>query len=115
MTLDDQQIEQLRRQINSMIKSVKADIASYIQITKPVSPDNAIGRLTRLEAMNAKSINEAALRMSANRLERLERALTSLYDPDFGCCAACEEPIPFARLMIMPEAEFCVDCAEKLN
>lgn len=113
--MNPEQIEQLRRHITEMIKSVKADIASYVQITKPISPDNAIGRLTRVEAMNSKSINEAALRMSENRLERLERALTLLYDPDFGFCAECEEPIPFPRLMIMPEAEYCVACAEKLN
>lgn len=113
--MDPEQIEQLRRHISETIKRVKADIASYIEITRPVSPDNAIGRLTRLEAMNSQSINEAALRMSESRLERLERALTSLYEPDFGYCAECEEPIPFARLMIMPETQFCVECAEKLN
>jgi len=113
--MDDERIERLRRHIGEMIKRVKADIDAYTEITKPISPDNAIGRLTRLEAMNSKSINEAALRMSQNRLERLERAFTSLYEPDFGYCAECEEPIPFARLMIMPEAEFCVECAEKLG
>jgi len=113
--MDKGKIETLRRHIFEMIKGLKADIVAYNQITKPVSPDSAIGRLTRLEAMNSKSINEAALRMSENRLERLERAMTALYEPDFGYCAACEEPIPFARLMIMPEAEFCVCCAEKRN
>ena len=113
--MNDEQLELLRRQIGEMIKRVKADIAAYAQITKPIAPDNAIGRLTRLEAMNSMSINEAALRMSKRRLERLERALTALYEPDFGFCAECEEPIPFARLMIMPEADFCVECAEKMN
>lgn len=113
--MDDERIERLRRHIGEMIKRVKADIDSYTEITKPISPDSAIGRLTRLEAMNSKSINEAALRMSQNRLERLERALTSLYEADFGYCAECEEPIPFARLMVVPEAEFCVECAEKLG
>ena len=113
--MEKEQIEILRRHIGEMIKRVKEDIASYAEITKPISPDSAIGRLTRVEAMHSKSINEAALRMSRSRLERLERAMTSLYEPDFGYCAECEEPIPFARLMIMPEAEFCVHCAEKMK
>ncbi|MBW1833433.1 MAG: TraR/DksA C4-type zinc finger protein [Deltaproteobacteria bacterium] len=36
-------------------------------------------------------------------------------DPDFGLCCECEEPIPFARLMIMPESDLCVKCAEAIH
>ncbi len=104
--------EILRKQILQKIKEVKNDIDMYVQITKPISPDSAIGRLTRLEAMNSKSINDAALHASRQRLVKLELALTALYDSEFGYCTVCEEPIPFERLMIMPEAHVCVQCAQ---
>jgi DnaK suppressor protein len=45
----------------------------------------------------------------------MERALTMIDDPDFGLCHECEEPIPFARLMIMPESDLCVKCAEAIH
>jgi len=48
-------------------------------------------------------------------ISKLERALTMIDDPDFGLCCECEEPIPFARLMIMPESDLCVKCAEAIH
>ncbi|MCK5508361.1 MAG: TraR/DksA C4-type zinc finger protein [Desulfobacterales bacterium] len=30
-------------------------------------------------------------------------------------CCECEESIPFARLMIMPESDLCVKCAEAIE
>ncbi len=47
-------------------------------------------------------------------LSKLERVLKTINDSDFGLCRGCEEPIPFERLMIVPETNMCVECAEKL-
>ena len=102
---------ELKENILEKIKTLKEDIASYKLLAKPVSPDNAIGRLTRMEAINSRSINEAALETARQTLFRLERALTRIDHPDFGLCRECEEPIPPARLMALPETELCVHCA----
>jgi DnaK suppressor protein len=80
-----------------------------------VEPDNAIGRITRMEAINSKNMNEAALVKSTNTLDKLHRCLKKTDDPDFGYCMNCEEPIPYKRLLIMPEASLCVPCAQKIN
>ncbi len=61
-----------------------------------------------------KSINEAALSKAQQTLSKMERALKMIHDPDFGLCRECEEPIPFARLMIVPESDLCVECAEAI-
>jgi len=113
--MDTDKKETLHNHILQKIKAVKADISSYKLSTKPVAPDNAIGRLTRMEAMNSKSINETALLAAHNRLVKLEQALTMLYNEDFGYCKNCEEPIPYERLLILPEADFCVYCAERMQ
>jgi DnaK suppressor protein len=107
--------EKLKDHIKKKIEDLKKDITSYQLISRPVSPDNAIGRLTRMEAINSKSINEAALKKSKQTLLKMERALMLINDPDFGLCRECEEPIPFARLMIVPESDLCVQCAEALG
>ena len=113
--MNEQEKKQLEDCIRGKIESVKDDIVSYAELSKPVSPDSSIGRLTRMEAINSKSINEASLNNAKNTLSRLEKALKMLDEPDFGYCYECEETIPFARLMIMPESVYCVKCAEKMS
>ncbi len=113
MKIDEK--ETLKQRINEKIETLKKDIISFKQLTKPIAPDNAIGRLTRMEAISSKSINDAALNKSKATLLKLEHALVMIDDPDFGLCKECEEPIPFKRLMVMPEASHCVQCAEKMQ
>ena len=107
--------KKLANQIREKIETVKEDIISYSERTQPVAPDDAIGRLTRMDAIGNKSINEAALREAQNTLAKLERALKMIDLPGFGMCRECEEPIPLARLMIMPESDMCVECAEEMD
>lgn len=111
--MKNKQLSKIREHIQEKIESLKREIAAFELITKPISPDNAIGRLTRMEAINSKSINDATLNASKATLSKLEAVLPKIDDPDFGFCIECEEPIPFARLMIVPETDFCVACAEK--
>jgi DnaK suppressor protein len=113
MTKEEKQ--ELENHIRNKIDVLKKDIELYEELTKPISPDSSIGRLTRLDAMNSKSINEVALNKAKSSLLGLEKTLKMLDDPDFGLCRECEEPIPFRRIMIMPGTEFCVECAEKLS
>ena len=109
MTKDEK--DQLERHIRQRIDSVNDAIAAFKAGSRPVSPDNAIGRLTRMEA--SKSINEAALGKARVTRSQLEKALRTIAAEDFGLCRDCEEPIAFARLMAMPGAELCVACATR--
>ena len=113
--MKDAERVKLATQIRENIETVKKDIVSYAELTQPVAPDVAIGRLTRMDAIGNKSINEAALREARNTLAKLERALKMIDQPGFGLCRECEEQIPVARLMIMPESDMCVGCAEELG
>lgn len=111
MTKEDK--EKLEKVILSEAENLKASIKTLAEGSRPVAPDDAIGRLTRMEAINAKSVNEANLNAARVKLAKLERALTRLNDPEFGLCAICEEPIPVGRIMLMPETTVCVQCAGK--
>ena len=113
--MDNEEKAKFEEHIKEKLIAIKEDIASYELLTKPVSPDNAIGRLTRMEAINSKSINEAALRKARDTRSQLERALAKIDTPDFGLCRECDEPIPSARLLILPETDLCVKCAENIS
>jgi len=105
--------EELRQRIRSLIEATTKDIAAFKAASAPVSPDNAIGRLTRMEAINSKSINEAAFSKAKNTRFLLEKALREIDSDGFGLCQNCEEPIAFARLMAMPETTLCITCASR--
>lgn len=107
--------QEIKRAIIKKMDTLKKNIEAFGNLSKPVSPDNAIGRLTRMEAINSRSINEASLAKSKQTLKSLKKALDSIESPEFGFCLHCEEPIAHKRLMVMPEASLCVACAEKFT
>lgn len=113
--MNPEQIQEIKQVIIKKINTLKKKIETFGDLSKPVAPDNAISRLTRMEAINSRSINEASLAKSKQTLRSLEKALDSIGGSDFGFCLHCDEPIAHKRLMIMPEATLCVACAEKLS
>lgn len=104
--------KQLKQHIHSQQEKVKSDIASLSEQTGPVSPDNAIGRLSRMDAIGSRKISKAKLRDARSRLVLLDHALSKIDQPDFGICTSCGDPISLARLKLMPESRFCIDCAD---
>ena len=101
-------IDQQTSELQSQIEQLKNNI-------KPVAPDDAIGRLTRMEAIASKGVNETNLNDCRLRLEKLQHCRQQVDDEDFGYCQSCDEPIPLARLLLVPDATVCVACAQKEN
>lgn len=111
--MTEQQREELRGRINALIEELQGMMQSHTDSSRPVEPDNAIGRITRMDAINAKSISESMLQSAKQRLLRLEAALNRIDNEEFGLCVECEEPIAIKRLLIMPETLLCITCAER--
>ena len=65
-----------------------------------------------MDAINNKSVNEAALREALKKLGKLEKIFSQVNSCDFGICIKCNKNIPFGRLMIRPESQLCIDCAK---
>jgi len=104
---------ELKRKIVDEIEVQKKLIPSLVESSRPVPPDNAIGRLTRMEAISSRGVSEASLNAARAKLGQLETALEKIEQPDFGMCRKCDRPIPHGRIMLMPESLLCVQCAEK--
>ncbi|HUE87019.1 MAG TPA: TraR/DksA C4-type zinc finger protein [Vicinamibacterales bacterium] len=102
---------QLRHQLELRVSQLR-EMLDRPSEGSAVAPDNAIGRLTRLDAMQAGYMNEALRREHTQELAAVERALHQIDGDEYGMCHNCEEPIPFARLVAKPDAQFCVACAE---
>lgn len=101
----------LKIKIEAEIKKTTAEIADMEQMAQPITPENSIGRVSRMDAINNKSVVDAALRTKRAKLTKLHVALNKVDDEDFGLCAMCSRPIQALRLMYMPESTRCVRCA----
>lgn len=106
------QSENLVTLIREEIEKTEQKIEEYRELTQPVSPENAIGRVSRMDAINNKSVVEATLRQAESKLAGLKYALTKVDSPDFGTCQRCKRPIPVKRLLLMPQSRYCVHCAQ---
>ena len=110
MNLEEQ--KELKKDILDEIQVQKYQVQFLQKSVKPVAPDNAIGRLTRMEASSSKAVSEANLNSARNKLAKLELALCKVGDPEFGICKRCSSSIPKGRIMLMPESLVCVACAD---
>ena len=111
MTNQERQV--LKKKIVATITAMEHEVNRLEEATQPISPENSIGRVSRMDAINNKGVSEAALRSTRRKLSSLRLALTKIDNPDFGFCSRCKQPIPPARLMYLPESTRCVGCADR--
>lgn len=109
--MDDTFVEEMRARLALRVAEIRQTLAHIDTATAPVSPDNAIGRLTRIDAMQATSMRVALARDHEIELRHVERALKAIGDGAYGECRRCKEPIAEARLRARPEALLCLACA----
>ena len=105
--MDKNKIENI---IEEKIKDLTLEIDELRQIAKPIEPENAIGRISRMDAINNKSINDRMLRNSLQKLKNLKNGLKRLSNIDFGICIQCRREININRLLLIPETLKCVKC-----
>jgi len=71
----------------------------------------SVGRLSRMDAMQAQAMAKANERQRRIELSRIEAALRRIDEDEYGYCQKCGEEIAPERLRVDPAASFCVDCA----
>tara|TARA_B110000305_G_C19154897_1_gene499804 strand:- start:375 stop:746 length:372 start_codon:yes stop_codon:yes gene_type:complete len=104
--------DEMRERMVSRMVELRARVLEYRELTKPIPPENAIGRVSRMDAINNRSVNEAALRQVEKQLTGLERAMGRLNDDRFGLCHRCGEGIPYGRILLLPGSISCVRCSD---
>jgi DnaK suppressor protein len=103
--------EQIRQLLEAKYEKLIKQIAELKDLVIPEALDSAVGRVSRMDAINNRSINEAALRKKSIQLDSIQNALSKIDKPEFGICVRCGKTIPKERILFMPESKVCVDCA----
>ena len=106
-----EELKNIEKEIKSMIKILIKEISDLEDSAAPIAPENAIGRISRMDAINNKSVVEASLRNRKKKLSKLQLALSKVYQKGFGECASCGSDINPKRIMLMPQSDRCIKCA----
>jgi len=71
-----------------------------------------IGRLSRMDALQAQSMSIESARRRELQLGRIGAALRRIDTNEFGLCPECAEPIHPERLEFDPATRLCFTCAQ---
>ncbi|WP_306119662.1 MULTISPECIES: TraR/DksA C4-type zinc finger protein [unclassified Roseitalea] len=98
------------------LAALRAEIERFVALGEdagaPVELDQvAVGRLSRMDAMQQQAMAQAAKRARKRDLVRIEMAERRIAAGEYGYCEDCGELIAEKRLQIDPMAERCVHCA----
>lgn len=97
------------------LRALKSDLeAQFVALdtsAKPVELDQtALGRLSRMSAMQDQAMAIANRSTLKIRLACCTTALAAVDRDEYGLCRSCEEPIAYARLAAYPESPLCIGC-----
>ncbi len=109
--MTDNELQYIRDNIKEEITKTEALINEYKEGAQPIAPENAIGRISRMDAINNSSVVMAALNKAKEKLKKLKSMETRINTKGFGVCIKCKKVIPLERLFLVPESSFCVKCA----
>jgi DnaK suppressor protein len=98
---------QLRAELEAAAETGK-ESAAVVELDQ-----SKVGRLSRMDAMQAQAMAKAAERRREETLRRIEAALKRIDNDEYGYCARCDEPINPKRLEFDPTATLCIDCASQ--
>ena len=111
--MTDEELTELKELIISNIQFLEESSSYLSEETKPIEPSVSLGRLTRMEAISEKGVNEYVLAQNKQDLQKLYNALGRIEKGTFGTCLKCGKEIPIGRLRLVPEAVVCVSCSSR--
>ncbi len=101
-----------RKKLEALKETLEQESGLSDEARQTVELDQqAVGRLSRMDALQAQAMAQAQERKRQADIIRIDMALRRLAEDEYGYCSECGEEILAARLEIDPMAERCVNCA----
>lgn len=108
------EIDQIRQQLIRLRSNLQEIEEISKNAGKPIELDQArVGRLSRMDAMQAQQMAQEVTRRRQHQLLKIEGALRRIESGEYGYCLVCGEEIDVRRLSIDPSNTHCIGCAEK--
>ena len=108
--MDLDKYRQLLLQRQAELISV-SEISAQSADTVELDPSK-VGRLSRMDALQAQAMSVETNRRRNIELQRIETALQRLDNEKYGLCVSCGEEISSGRLQSDPATPVCINCAK---
>ncbi|MBA4136140.1 MAG: molecular chaperone DnaK [Opitutus sp.] len=105
--------ETFRPAIVARLEAIKVELVDLSDSTQPISPDAAIGRLSRLDSMQMQQMALAGKRRLEDERTRLVEAQHRIDAGNYGRCLLCGSDISAERLGYQLDATTCVPCLNR--
>ncbi len=113
--MDESKLPIFKSKLQEIRSSLVGDVEKVIQSSKKdmsaPAPDITDGAA---QAYNLQLMLELG-EQDWQRLKKVEDALNKIKTGNYGICSECEQPIPEARLEVVPFAEYCVTCMNEIE
>ncbi len=101
-------LEELRLELEELLRATEAG-------ARPVDLEAPIGRLSRIDAIQAQKLTQANRARTKVRLQHVMGALGAIRDDEYGECKKCGNDISLERLNAVPESPLCMPCMQQLE
>jgi DnaK suppressor protein len=109
--MNSDQLQQYRKQLLALREELEALNETGSGAGETVVLDQSrVGRLSRMDAMQAQQMALETARRRQQKLVKIEGALRRIESGEFGHCFVCGETIDAARLNFDLTSTRCVDC-----
>lgn len=112
--MSDTFISDMRAKLLELREELESVVAASEDSSQIVELDQArVGRLSRMDALQAQAMSQASGRRREMMLRRISAALERIDNGDYGLCQTCEEMISHGRIESDPTAVLSIECATK--
>ena len=112
--MNEEEIEQFKQNLLSLRIKLQEQEKLSKGASKPVELDQTrVGRLSRMDAMQAQQMGKEEARRRQQQLLKIEGALRRIESDEYGECYICGEDIDIRRLSVDPTNTRCVGCVDK--
>lgn len=109
---------EIKNKLESEKKKVLAQIAVLKKNDPMMDPDHANDNAavdTDIREQGGHQVIEAEIQALQDRIKDIDASLAKIENGRYGYCSKCGKEIPAARLQLIPEAQYCVDCESKMT
>lgn len=110
--MDASRLKEFRRALLTARAELRAAEDASSEDRAPVALDQqAVGRLSRMDAIQVQAMALEASRRRGAELRRIAAALGRIEAGEYGYCTECGDEIAARRLELDPAVPLCIGCA----
>ncbi len=111
--MEQKQLDNFRATLVSLREEIEQLSTDSRDAIGTVTLDQSkVGRLSRMDAMQAQQMAQETARRRQLQLQKIQSALHRMDTDDYGCCFKCGDDIAIARLNVDPASTRCMGCME---